>query len=96
MKVSADGSEPTPDRPRRTWLACLPPLLWILGTLGSTGLGCLLGGIHYQHTNGEPNTASYNEMRLYYEMIVNGGLIGAGVGGVGGALLLLLLSLLGK
>ena len=77
-------------------MGCLPPVLWLVGTLAGAGLGGVLGAAHYQNTNGPPNTASYNEMRQYYEMIMNGGLCGVGLGGIGGALLLLVLSLLGK
>jgi hypothetical protein len=99
----ADHSELTPpahnprhDRRRRDWSGCWLPLLWAAGTLGSTVLGCMLGAAYFKQTHGEPNPGLFNEMRLYYEMITNGGLIGAGLGASGGAVLWLLLSFLGK
>jgi hypothetical protein len=98
-----DSDEPTPlaynlrpDRPRRSWTGCLPPLLWLVGTIGSTVLGCFLGAAHYKQTNGPPNPGLYNEMRLYHEAIINGGLIGAGLGALGGAGFWLILSFLVK
>jgi hypothetical protein len=85
-----------PDRRRRSWTGCLPPLLWLMGTVGSTVLGCVLGAAHYRQVNGPPNPGLYSEMRIYYEMIANGGLIGAGVGALGGALFWLIFSLVVK
>jgi hypothetical protein len=85
-----------PDRRRRDWTGCITPLVWMLGTILCTIAGCFLGGAHYRHTHGEPNPGSYNEMRVYSEMIMNGGLIGAGLGAGGGAFLWLALSFLSK
>jgi hypothetical protein len=98
----ADSSEQPPPTfnpfPRRhhKWTGCLPPLLWLLGTIGSTVLGCFLGAAHFKQTNGPPNPGLFDEMRRYYDTIINGGLIGAGVGALGGALLWLIGSFLVK
>ena len=81
-----------PDRPRRSWTGCLPPLLWLVGTVASTVLGCVLGAARYTQLNGPPNPGLYSEMRVYHEFIMNGGLIGAGAGAFGGAFLWLIFS----
>jgi len=82
------------DRPRRDWLGCLPPVVWAVGTVVCTVLGCVLAGVHHKELHRVGPT--YEEQRLYHEAIINGGLIGAGVGAVGGALLWMILSLFAR
>jgi hypothetical protein len=75
-------------------LGCLPPVLWALGTVACTVLGSVLAGAHHKEIHRVGPT--YEEQRLYHEAIINGGLIGAGGGAVGGALLWIVLSLFAR